>query len=70
MTSVTTGAGGNVTKSGDWLFATQMPIKRPYWCKEKFALFWMPANCVGGGFSSPKVASPPSDNQCVRAFIG
>ena len=58
MTGVATGAGENVTKSGDWLFATQVPIKKPDWWKEKFALFWMPANCVLGE-GSPVQRLPP-----------
>ena len=48
----------SVTKSGVWLLATQMPIKRPGWRKGKFALFWMLATGCGVD-ACPKADSPP-----------
>ena len=40
----------NERMCGFWLLATQKPINRPGWWKEKFALFQMLATEAGGGW--------------------
>ena len=60
-----------VTESGVWLLAAQKPIKRQGWWKGQFALFWRPAGQLGGAGRTPvQRPTPPTDNQCARAFIG